>query len=109
MDINSKKLINARYVNLKNVAVGSLKMPYNVSVVTKDLMEKIVDSNVQLEKIRQNLGDGSTWKVNERANENYVNDFGTVTANNLIYNGKQPLFKGMSFNFVNFKFLDRRI
>jgi len=98
LDISNKKLINAKYVNLKDVAVGSLKMPYNVSGVTKELMEDIVTSNVQLEKIRQNLRDGSTWKSNERAQENFDNEFGTINVNNLIYNGNQPIFNGKLIN-----------
>ncbi|XP_070500855.1 uncharacterized protein fs(1)M3 [Chironomus tepperi] len=95
LDINSKKFINAKYVNLKDVVVGSLKMPYNVSVMTKDLMENIISSNVQLEQIKQSLGDGSTWKAYERAQEAFENEFKTINVNNLVYNGNQPIFKGM--------------
>ncbi|CAH1722500.1 unnamed protein product [Chironomus riparius] len=95
LNINNKKFINARYVNLKDAVVGSLKMPYNVSVVTKDLMENIVTSNVQLEKIRQSLRDGSAWKQYERARENIENEFGNINVNNLVYNGNQLIFKGM--------------
>jgi hypothetical protein len=93
-DISKKSFLYTNYVRLQDSKVQTLKMPFNVSAQTRDLMQQSVSTNIQLGKLSQILKRNP--KADARANEgdDESKGFESINVQNLIYNGNQPIFKG---------------
>ncbi|KAG5681770.1 hypothetical protein PVAND_011178 [Polypedilum vanderplanki] len=93
-NIKNKSLLNTNYVKLQDSNVLTLKMPFNVSVHTKDLMQQSVSTNILLSKLNRILS--SSPRSDVRAKDESVDDkmdLETISVGNLIYKGNQDIFK----------------
>lgn len=92
-EINNKRFLNVNYVRLQNSKVGTLKMPYNITVQSKDLVQQSISTNIELSRLNRTLRSSSQLKF--RTNEEESKDIGleSINVKNLIYSGKQPVFE----------------
>lgn len=97
LEMDNKKFLHARYVNLKDTKINTFKMPYNVSVLARDVVEKTVASNILLETISNSLSTESQMRAD--SDETLFN-VETINVHNLIYNGNDPIFKGKNHNTI---------
>jgi hypothetical protein len=94
LQIQNKKLLKSLLANVKNSKVKQVKMPYSLQTPTTTLQKKVAETNIQVEVARRSLKNSQKTSVEGRAQEGAVEAMDNIVVENLIYNGKNPIFKG---------------
>lgn len=82
----------AKRASLKETKVSSLKMPYEIKVNVKSLLESSAGTNAQIEVSRISLLRSKMPKVEGRINEDDTME--SIAVEDLIFKGKEPIFDG---------------
>lgn len=94
LDMEGKKFFHTRTSNLKNSKVRRLTIENQLKSSAKDLQKKTVDANINVELTRRLLKKPPSIQSQARAGEDEIEQMDNIVVEELIHNGKDPLFSG---------------
>jgi len=93
--MENKKFLAAKLVNVKDTKVERVRMPYRLKRSAMQMQANAVNTNIQIEMARMKLRRPFVEGRSEDAGADLLD---SVIIKNLIYNGKQEIFKGKVFS-----------
>ncbi|CRL02513.1 CLUMA_CG015260, isoform A [Clunio marinus] len=93
LQLDKIRKIIANLINIKDVKVGIVQMPYHVNLSAKKLEMEVINTNIETELARKLLKEHST--IDDRANEK--DGLQTIAIESLEYKGKNTMFQNNMF------------
>lgn len=94
LQIESKKVVRARFSNLKDTKIRQVKVALEMEHSAKSLQKQAVDTNIQVELTKRSLKSSTRSPTDERADEAEIEKMDNLIVENLIYSGLEPIFEG---------------